>query len=86
VKSASDFSAVRGTGEPFLAANLGKNALQPGLQSAEQVYGASVPRYLSLSLAAFQKNRSRSPAWIESLAVSDTGALRRGLRTLRTRV
>lgn len=70
----------------FLAANLGKQALQPGLQSAEEVYGAAVRRYLDLSLTAFQKNRTRSAAWIESLRVSDTGALRKGLRTLRTLV
>ena len=66
----------------FLAANLGKKGLQPGLQSAEQVYGAAVRRYLDLSLRAFQKNRSRSAAWIESLRVSDAGVLRKGLRTL----
>lgn len=70
----------------FLAANLGKKALLPGLQSAEQVYGGAVRRYLDLSLRAFQKNRSRSAAWIESLHVSDTGALRKGLRILRTLV
>lgn len=68
----------------FLAANLGKKALQPGLQSAEQVYGAAVRRYLDLSLRAFQKNRSRSAAWIESLRISDAAAVRKGLRTLRT--
>lgn len=70
----------------FLAANLGKKALEPGLLSAEQVYGTAVRRYLDLSLTAFQKNRPRSAAWIESLQVSDTGALRKGLRTLRTLV
>jgi hypothetical protein len=70
----------------FLAASLGKDALHPGLQRAEQVYGAAVRRYLDLSLTAFQTNRTRSSAWIESLRISDTGTLRKGLRMLRTLV
>lgn len=70
----------------FLAASLGAKALHSGLQSAEQVYGTAVRRYLDLSLTAFQKNRSRSAGWIESLRISDTGALRKGLRTLRALV
>jgi nucleotidyltransferase AbiEii toxin of type IV toxin-antitoxin system len=67
----------------FLATNLGKKALHPGLARAESVYGTAVRRYLDLSLAAFQRNRSRSTAWIEALRISDTQALRKGLRVLR---
>ena len=70
----------------FLAASLGTKALRRGLESAEQVYGAAVRRYLDLSLKAFQKNRSRSAAWLESLRISDAATLRKGLRTLRTLV
>ena len=68
----------------FLAASLGGKALHRGLQSAEQVYGAAVLRYLDLSLTAFQKNRSRSSAWIVSLRITDAAKLRKGLRTLCT--
>lgn len=68
----------------FLAANLGKKALLPGLQIAEDVYGSAVRRSLVNSLASFQKNRPRSTAWIESLRIRDTDTLRKGLRVLRT--
>lgn len=67
----------------YLAANIGKRGLHPGLQSAEGVYGAAVRRHLDLSLSAFQKNRSRSATWIQSLGISDTQTLRKGMRVLR---
>jgi hypothetical protein len=68
----------------FLAANLGKKALRPGLESAERVYGSAVGRHLRLSLDGFQQNRAQLAASIKSLAISDTQTLRRGLRTLRS--
>jgi len=68
----------------FLATNLGRKALLPGLQRAEQAYGIAVRRHLKLTLQAFQAHRSRSRAWIASLGVADTAMLRAGLRVLRT--
>lgn len=39
----------------FLAANLGRKALLPGLQRAEQAYGIAVRRHLKLALQAFRR-------------------------------
>lgn len=68
----------------FVAANLGKKALLPGLQMAEAVYGAAVRRALADSLSSFHKNRIRTAACLTSLRVSDTRTLRKGVRVLRT--
>jgi hypothetical protein len=67
-----------------VAAHLGKRAMLPGLRIAEGVYGAAVRRALASSLSQFQNNRARSAEWIDSLQMTDTTALRKGLRVLRT--
>ncbi|HET8696732.1 MAG TPA: nucleotidyl transferase AbiEii/AbiGii toxin family protein [Gammaproteobacteria bacterium] len=67
----------------FAAARFGRPVFAAGLSIAEQAYGSAIRRYLDQSLAAF-RNRSRAAACIQSLAVSDTATLRKGLRSLRT--
>ena len=67
----------------FAAVHFGKPIFMDGLTIAEQVYGSAVRRYLDASLAAF-RNRSRAAACIESLGLSDSATLRKGLRLLRT--
>lgn len=66
----------------FAAVGFGKPIFAAGLDIAEGAYGAAVRRYMDSSLAAF-RNRSRAAACIESLAVTDTVTLRKGLRALR---
>lgn len=66
----------------FTAVHFGKPVLAAGLSMAEQAYGSAVRRYLGESLAAF-RDRKRAAVCIESLAVSDTATLRKGLRALR---
>jgi len=66
----------------FATAHFGKPVLAAGMAIAEQAYGSAVRRYLEASLAAFL-NRKRAAVCIESLALSDTATLRKGLRALR---
>lgn len=67
----------------FAAAGFGKPTFDAGLALAEEVYGAAVRRYLGASLDAFRQ-RAHAAHCIQSLALDDTGTLRKGLRALRT--
>jgi hypothetical protein len=66
----------------FVALHVDKHQLQTGVVIAEQAYGSSVRRMLSLSLDSFQ-NRTRARHCIEALSIDDTVSLRKGLPLLR---
>lgn len=67
----------------FAIVHGGRPAFRAGLAIAEQAYGAAVLRCLHAVLDAFQSNRARASACVQSLGVDDTSTLRKGLRALR---
>lgn len=67
----------------FLAEAVDGDILVAGATIACDAYGRAVPRSLGQSLDAFQQDRAWAKRCIESLAIADTGTLRRGLRRLR---